>query len=192
MYDGKTVWYPEDIDEKRQYCTSSYRHDVAQWGGRTFQMNEKEPINIDVNTVATKKQSIMRQLQTLNEFNPTVTPNSTQRAHYVAHMPTTRGLNEPQFDGQVPPELPLPEAPDPAFFTATTEHRDKYRGKPTKPHLSNETLDYCATTKMRTRGIDDMEQPPMWETTYRQDYCNKVTDLKTSPAITCHTLGVPR
>ncbi|EAX97960.1 hypothetical protein TVAG_316250 [Trichomonas vaginalis G3] len=192
MYDGKTVWYPENIDEKRQYCTTSYRHDVAHWGGRTFQMNESETVNVDVNKVATQKRSIMRQVQDLNEFGSTVTPESTQRAHYVAHMPTTRGLNEPQFNGRVPPEMPLPEAPDPKFFTAATEYRDKYRGKPGKPMLNNDTLDFCASTRVMTRGIEDPEQPPLWETTYRKDYCNKVGNLETSPAITSHTLGNPR
>ena len=53
--------------------------------------------------------------------------------------------------------------------------------------INNETLQKCYGTRaMGSQG--PRQKPPMWETSYRDSYCTKVTELNTSEAITTHKL----
>ena len=190
----KSSYIPRDTskfvqDESHNYFTTSYRHDVSEYGGETFRVPENEQPTIDVNTVSATKRSLGRQMQRMEETAPLLTPNSTYRASYVPHMPIPRDI-QPTFNGLVPPPMELPDAPDESIFHATTEYGSKYLGKPGEPMINNTTLQRCYETRtVKNRSIDVPTRPPQWETTYRDSYCNKVTDLNTSAAITVHNMG---
>ena len=174
-------------DETRNYYTSSYRRDVAAWGGQTYNVPENESATIDIERVAAKERSLERQLQKMEESGMTGIPKSTTQATYIAHMPQSRDV-QPQFNGLVPPPMPIPDKPDESIFRMTTEYGSRFHGEPAQPMLNNDTLSKCEQTRsVKTRSVDQA-RPPMWETTYRGNYCDKVTDLKTSEAITTHKL----
>ena len=189
----KSSYIPRDTskfvqDETHNYFTTSYRHDVSEYGGETFRVPEDEKINVDVPNLASTKKSIGRQMQQVEMNGAIFTPDSTYRASYVCHGTMSRDV-QPSFNGLVPPPMPLPDAPDESIFRATTEYGAKYRGKPGEPMLNQTTLQRCYETQtMKSRSIDLPTRAPQWETTYRDSYCNKVTDLKTSPAITTHNM----
>ena len=180
---------PPDDRDPYNFYTSIYRHDVSRWGGRTHNKPESISREMDVSQMAASSGSVRRCLNSMTRTcRPVSTPTSLYRDSYVPHMPVTRGLN-PSYSNRQPIGAPPPDAPDPALLRPTTEHNDGYRPPVHKPFISNELTNRVSTAAYTTRTFKKQthEVAPVWNTTYRADFCEKPYDPKYSTPVTFHS-----
>lgn len=167
------------------FFDSSYRRNVARWGGMTHQKPECISREIDVNAAAAGSSTVTRCMISMrNGCRPVETPTSLQRDSYKWQGAITRNVG-PTFNRRTPDGQGRPPAPDPDLLRPSTEYGSRYLRPRHDPYINNDTMDRCATAAIRTRGMG--AGCPAWNTSYRGQFCERVTTPHTSQAITFHT-----
>lgn len=173
------------MDQTHNYYNSSYRYDVARWGGQTFTVPDNLPRNMDVSKLGETNRAIGRALKTCTTTSTIRTPESTTRATYVNHFPKTRSIDGPTYSQVTPRGVQPPKLGDETLFRPSTEYGSRYTRKYPEPFVSDKTRARCISpdNTFARRGATT-QHGNRWESTYRNDYCNKVSDLHTSGAVT--------
>jgi hypothetical protein len=149
--------------------------------------NQPEDISreIDVNKSAASSSTVTRCMISMrNGCRPVTTGTTLYHDSYVPHMGFSRDIG-PTYSRRCPPAPPPPDAADPSILRSTTEYGSRYTVPNPQPFLRPGLVARCSTAGVTARAVGgDTVYNPMWNTTYRTDYCERVTTPVTSTAVT--------
>jgi hypothetical protein len=170
------------------FYNTIYRNDVSRWGGQTYKRPENISREIDIRRASTESSTVSRCLESLRAgYRPVATPHTLYQDSYVPHVPYKRGIST-SYTRRCPASPALPDAPDPSVLRPTTEYSSRYAVPRPEPFLRPELVDRCSTARFTTRTIgNDGRYNPSWDTSYRRDYCERVTQPHTTQAVTFHS-----
>jgi hypothetical protein len=177
-----------DIPPEYNFYNTIYRNDISRWAGMTYKKPENISREIDLRRAAGESSTVSRCIESLRAgCRPVTTPHSLYQDSYVPHMPYKRGINA-SYTQRCPPSPAVPDAPDPQLLRPTTEYSSRYTVPDPEPFLPPELVARCSTACATARKIGtDGDYNPHWDTTYRHDYCERVTQPHTSHAVTFHS-----
>lgn len=171
------------------FFTSSYRHDVSGWGGKSYGKPENVSRELDLASAASSSSTVTRCMKSMtSSCRPICTPTSTQRASYGAPAPFTRATTA-TYTTRVPKVPAPPDAPNMNLFKLTTEYGSRYQPPRAQPFIKQETINRCQTAAAVTRSSTAASRGynPTWNTSYRGSYCEQAANPRYSQAVTFHS-----
>lgn len=171
------------------FFTSSYRHDVSGWSGKSYRKPENISRELDLSSAAASSSTVTRCMKSMKSgCRPICTPTSTQRAAYGAPAPFTRATTA-TYTMRIPNVPAPPDAPNMTLFRPTTEYGSRYTPPRSEPFIKQETINRCQTAAAATRASSAATRGynPTWNTSYRAGHCERAANARYSQAVTFHS-----